>query len=93
MNLFLDKKSRALRQTLVLTQFASLELAYLSQRCAANYVGRISVPYYYSSQLSKRFIASHKTLALRRIPVADFDTAPDKKFDYFIKKVRASTKM
>lgn len=87
MNLFLDKKAAFLRQTIILTKHLSLDLSYLLRNCAQNYIGRSIVPYEYNCGLPKELTSDSKELYLRKIPVGDYETASEKKFDYFIKKV------
>eukprot|EP01022_Parablepharisma_sp_SALTPOND_P026521 TRINITY_DN64322_c1_g1_i1.p1 TRINITY_DN64322_c1_g1~~TRINITY_DN64322_c1_g1_i1.p1 ORF type:complete len:1202 (-),score=108.17 TRINITY_DN64322_c1_g1_i1:4294-7899(-) len=87
MNVFLDKKGKQLKQTIILTKHASLELNYLFKACGTNYMGRVTIPYDYPCCLSKDLIAQKKKVYLRKIPVGDIESAHEKKCDYFIKKV------
>lgn len=87
MNVFLDNKAKLLRQTIFLTKYTSLELGYLFKTASTNYFGRMSLPYDYPCGLSKDLILQNKTVYLRKIAVGDLETAAEKRFEFFTKKI------
>jgi len=88
MNVFLDKKGKQLKQTIMLSKFNSLELSYIFKKCSStNYLGKLIIPYEFQCPLSKELIVKNIKISLRKIPVGDLETAAERKFDYFTKKI------